>query len=290
MLGRLVNETIAREGFGYPWGDVLPVLRKAALFLVNLECVLTAHTQPWRDRQYKAFYFRAEPSVAETLRTGRVDFCSLANNHSCDFGTEGMAETVAVLDQAGIAHAGAGADLTAAREPAFLSAMGVRVGVVSFADYPLAWAATPTTPGINYTPISLDPQNFARVEDALATARRQGNLVIFSMHWGPNMSPRPTNQFRQFARRVIDAGADILWGHSAHVVQSVEVYRGKPILYDTGDFIDDYAVDDLLRNDLSALFREDIHEVLMANNRPRGRPISPIQVAIAIAVIIAIWV
>jgi hypothetical protein len=74
------------------------------------------------------------------------------------------------------------------------------------------------------------------------------------------------------------------------VVQSVEVYRGKPILYDTGDFLDDYAVDDLLRNDLSALFREDIHEALMVNNRPRGRPISPIQVAIAIAVIIAIWV
>jgi poly-gamma-glutamate synthesis protein (capsule biosynthesis protein) len=185
---------------------------------------------------------------------GRVDFCSLANNHSCDFGNEGMAETLTVLDQAGIAHAGAGADLPSASEPAVLSARRVQVNVVAFADYPPEWAATPTTPGINYTPVSLDPQEFVRVEQALSAARQQADLVIFSIHWGPNMNLRPTDLFRQFAHRVIDAGADIFWGHSAHVVQGVEVYRGKPILYDTGDFIDDYAVDDLLRNDLSALF------------------------------------
>jgi poly-gamma-glutamate capsule biosynthesis protein CapA/YwtB (metallophosphatase superfamily) len=254
MLGRLVDRTISREGFSYPWGNVLPVLRQADLFLVNLECALTAHTHPWHDGELKAYYFRAKPSVAETLKIGRVNFCSLANNHICDFGVPGMTETLAVLDQAGISHAGVGANLAAAREPAFLSAKGVRVGVVAFADYPQEWAATPLTPGINFTPISQNPEDFARVEEALAWARQQADLVVFSIHWGPNMRPRPTAQFREYARRVIDAGADIFWGHSAHVVQGVEVYRGKPILYDTGDFIDDYAVDDLLRNDLSALF------------------------------------
>jgi poly-gamma-glutamate capsule biosynthesis protein CapA/YwtB (metallophosphatase superfamily) len=254
MLGRLVNKTIVCQDFDYPWGNVLPVLRKADLFLVNLECALTAHTLPWHNGEYKAFYFRAEPSVAETLKIGRVNLCALANNHICDFGIPGMMETLAVLDQAGIAHAGAGANLAAAREPAFLSAKGVRVGVVAFADYPQEWAATPATPGINYIPISQNTEDFAEVEEALAKARRLADLVIFSVHWGPNMRARPTAQFREFARRVIDSGADIFWGHSAHVVQGIEVYRGKPILYDTGDFIDDYAVDDLLRNDLSALF------------------------------------
>jgi len=254
MLGRLVNETIARKGYSHPWGNLLSVLQEVDLFLVNLECALTAHTQPWHNGEYKAFYFRAGPSVAETLRIGRVDFASVANNHSCDFGTVGMGETVAVLDQASIAHAGAGADLAAASKPVFLSAQGVRVGVVAFADYPQEWAATPTTPGINYTPISLDPQDFAKVEQALSAARQKADLVIFSIHWGPNMSPRPMELFRQFARQVVDAGADIFWRHSAHVVQGVEVYRGRPILYDTGDFIDDYAVDELLHNDLSALF------------------------------------
>jgi poly-gamma-glutamate capsule biosynthesis protein CapA/YwtB (metallophosphatase superfamily) len=68
------------------------------------------------------------------------------------------------------------------------------------------------------------------------------------------MRLRPTPDFRAFARAVIDAGADIFWGHSAHLVQGIEVWDGRPILYDAGDFVDDYAVDPELRNDLSALF------------------------------------
>jgi poly-gamma-glutamate synthesis protein (capsule biosynthesis protein) len=68
------------------------------------------------------------------------------------------------------------------------------------------------------------------------------------------MRSRPTPDFRAFAHRVIEAGADVLFGHSAHIVQGIEVWRGKPILYDAGDFVDDYAVDPVLRNDLSALF------------------------------------
>jgi len=254
MLGRLVNQVISQKGFGYPWGDVLPVLQQADLFLINLECTMTAHTQPWHDGEYKVFYFRAEPSVVDTLKIGGVAFAAVGNNHIGDFGAQGLLETLAVLDRAGIAHTGAGPNLAAARAPAVLSSKGVRVGVVAFADYPLAWAATETTPGINYIPISLDPEDFAPVERVLATARQHADLVVFTIHWGPNMQSRPPDLFRAFARRVIDAGADLFWGHSAHLVQGIEVYGGKAILYDTGDFVDDYAVDPLERNDLSALF------------------------------------
>jgi poly-gamma-glutamate synthesis protein (capsule biosynthesis protein) len=81
------------------------------------------------------------------------------------------------------------------------------------------------------------------------------DTVIFSNHWGPNMVQRPKETFRRFARAVMDRGVDIYYGHSAHVFQGVEIYRGKPILYDTGDFIDDYAVDPKMRNDWSFLFR-----------------------------------
>jgi poly-gamma-glutamate synthesis protein (capsule biosynthesis protein) len=86
-------------------------------------------------------------------------------------------------------------------------------------------------------------------------ARENADVLIFTAHWGPNMRSQPTPEFRDFARAVIDAGADIFWGHSAHVVQGIEVWNNKPILYDTGDFVDDYAVDGKLRNDLSALFQ-----------------------------------
>ena len=252
MLGRLVGETIAREGFAYPWGNVLPSLQEPDLFLVNLETTLTAHTVP--EDPAKIFHFRAAPEVAATLTAGRVDFASVANNHIRDFGIEGMNETLSVLDAAGIAHAGAGPDLASAARHALLTAGGLRVAVVAYADYPPEWAATPDSSGTNHTLVSTDPEHFARVEDSLAEARREADLVIFSIHWGPNMRARPPKAFRQFARRVVESGADVFWGHSAHVVQGVEVYKGKLILYDTGDFVDDYMVDERLRNDLSALF------------------------------------
>jgi poly-gamma-glutamate synthesis protein (capsule biosynthesis protein) len=254
MLGRLVNESLAGGDYARPWGDLLPVLRGVDAFFVNLECALTARTAQWPDGGRKAFYFRADPAVAATLVAGRVDFASVANNHIGDFGPDGLRDTLATLDRVGVAHAGAGEDRLSARAPALLTPAGLRIAVVAGADYPVEWAATATAPGINYIPISLAPEHFDEVKLMLAVAREQADLVVFSIHWGPNMRARPTPEFREFAHAVIDAGADIFWGHSAHVVQGMEWRGERLILYDTGDFIDDYAVDAHLRNDLSGLF------------------------------------
>ena len=92
---------------------------------------------------------------------------------------------------------------------------------------------------------------------ALGAARENADFVIFTIHWGPNMRARPTPEFRGFARAVLSAGADLFWGHSAHLVfQGVEFWNGKPILYDTGDFAGRLRRRfGELRNDLSALFR-----------------------------------
>ena len=255
MLGRLVNESLARGAVGRPWGDVLAHLRAADLFFVNLECALTSRTERWTDGQYKPFYFRADPAAGvAALRAAGVDFASVANNHIADFGLEGLRDTIEALDRAGIAHAGAGRDAASARAPARLTANGTRISVVAFADYPVAWRAGEASPGINYAPVSLEPEPFDNVARQLALAREGADLVVCSIHWGPNMRATPTLEFRAFAHRVIDAGADIFWGHSAHVVQGIEFRRGRAILYDTGDLVDDYAVDDRLRNDLSAVF------------------------------------
>lgn len=254
MLGRLVGETLAAGDYARPWGDLLPVLRRADLFFVNLECALTRRTRAWTDGARKAFYFRADPAAVTALTTARVDFASVANNHIGDFGMAGLLDTLESLDRAGIAHAGAGADRARAREPAVLTAGDTRVAVVAFADHPIEWSAAADSPGINYTPVSLAPEHFDEVRRALSAARARADVVVFSIHWGPNMRSRPTREFRDFAHAVVEAGADVFWGHSAHVVQGVELRAGRLILYDTGDLVDDYAVDARLRNDLSALF------------------------------------
>lgn len=252
MLGRGVHEIVARRGNAYPWGDLLPRLWGMDLFAINLECALTSVTQPWQPE--KTFHFRADPERARVLRLGRVDFAALANNHVGDFGPAGLAETVETLDQAGIAHAGAGANLEAARRPAVLRARDYRVVILAWADHPSEWAAAADRPGINYTPVSLSPDDFPAVDAAIRQARPLADLLVFSIHWGPNMRERPLPEFQAFARKVVDAGVDVFWGHSAHIVQGVEARDRRLILYDTGDFLDDYAVDPSKRNDLSALF------------------------------------
>ncbi len=254
MLGRLVSESLDSSCPARPWGDALPVLRGGDLTLVNLECALTTRTERWTDGGYKPFYFRAEPAAATTLVAAGVDCVSVANNHIGDFGADGLHDTLRTLDGAGIAHAGAGSDRAGAHEPAQLCVGGTRVRVVAFADYPVEWRAGPTTPGINYTPVTLGAQQFGEVARQIKAAREQADLVVFSIHWGPNMRAWPAPEFRTFAHAVLDAGADVFWGHSAHVVQGVEFHNGRPILFDTGDLLDDYAVDPHLRNDLSALF------------------------------------
>lgn len=259
MLGRGVDETLQHESAAHPWGDLLPVLESADLLLANLECVLTDRTKRWTDGGYKPFYFRARPHAVNALVAGHVGFVSLANNHVGDFGWQGLQDTIAALDRAGIAHAGAGMDRGDAHDAARLVRRGARVSVLAFADYPAEWRATATSPGMNYTPVSLDPEDFAEVTRQIAAARERADCVVFSIHWGPNMRAWPSHEFRAFARAVIDAGADVFWGHSAHVVQGVEFHHGHPILYDTGDLVDDYAVDPHLRNDLSALFVVRMH-------------------------------
>lgn len=253
MLGRLVNEALARHGWDHPWGNLAPDLWNADAVLINLECAITARAIKWHDGHYKPFHFRTDPGAIEALRRGHVDFAALANNHIGDFGPDGLLDTVAALDKAGIAHAGAGRDLAAARAHATITARGLRIAILSFADYPEAWAAT-DAPGLNYTAISVDDDDFATVAAAIDGARAESDLVIVSVHWGPNMRERPPAEFRAFAHRVIDAGATIFWGHSAHIVQGIEFRPPGLILYDTGDFVDDYAVDSQLRNDLGALF------------------------------------
>src|SRR5918997_952792 len=125
MLGRKVDEALKDHMRPEePWGDVMPLLKTADLRIINLESAITDNEQPW-TRTPKVFHFRAKPSAIETLRTARVDVCSLANNHTLDFEEQGLLDTLKHLEAAGIRHAGAGRNQNEAADPAILT---VRVG------------------------------------------------------------------------------------------------------------------------------------------------------------------
>ena len=263
MLGRNVAEALSyRMRPEEPWGDVMPLLNEADLRIANLECAITNKDRPW-IRTPKVFHFRTPPSAVETLWIARIDACSLANNHILDFEEQGLLDTLEHLDAAGIRHAGAGRNREEAADPAILTVPPDRhrVALLAFTDNEPPFAAGTDRPGTNYLPVSVRPPVLRRLERVVSAVRARGaDTVVFSNHWGPNMVQSPNEICRRFARAVIDLGVDIYYGHSAHVFHGVEIYRGKPILYDTGDFIDDYAVNRELRNDWSFLFRVSVAE------------------------------
>lgn len=258
MLGRAVNDTVRRMGPAYPWGNVLPYLQAFDLSIVNLECVIAASETPWAPDS-KSFHFRADPIAIESLQLAGIDCVTIANNHILDYGQEALAEMLTRFDAVGIRHAGAGRNLAEAQRAAILEAQGITVAVIASTDNEPQWLATVDEPGTNWIPVLPEDQVVTSIRAGIERCRRAGaGLVVYSNHWGPNMTERPSARFREFARAVIDAGADVYFGHSAHVFQGIEIYRGKPILYDAGDFVDDYAVDPRLRNDQGLLFRLEI--------------------------------
>ncbi len=253
MLGRLVNDVILERGPYYIWGNILPLLLSADVTLVNLECVIAKGGTPFVPP--RVFYFRANPRAVEALSVAGIDFVSLANNHAMDFQTPALLETIEHLDRAGIAHAGAGRNLEAASRSSNLEVQGMRIGVIAFADHFREYGAGEDSAGTNIIEVDLLNRNFDPVRTTIQKARDEGaDLVIFSIHWGPNMRQVPTMDFVKFSHAVVDAGVDIFYGHSAHIFQGIEVYKGKLILFDTGDLIDDYYVDQVLRNDQQLLF------------------------------------
>ncbi|SEH18130.1 poly-gamma-glutamate synthesis protein (capsule biosynthesis protein) [Natronorubrum sediminis] len=256
MLGRLVNERQQGRPPAAVWGTLLDRLRSCDGLFINLECCLSRRGNPWQ-RTYRPFHFRADPDWAIlALERAGVDGCALANNHVLDFEVEALLDTLDELDAADIAHAGCGRTLDEALDPAVVTIGDLTIAFVSFTDNVIEYAADETSPGTAY--IEMDATNDTTrntVQEVLELTRAESpDLVITSLHWGPNMAESPPDSFEQFGRWLLDEGVDVIHGHSAHVFHGIEVHDGKPILYDTGDFVDDYAIDNHLRNDRSFLF------------------------------------
>jgi poly-gamma-glutamate synthesis protein (capsule biosynthesis protein) len=258
MLGRKVDER-QRHRSRPPeavWGNLLDRLRGLDGLLVNLECTLSTRGERW-SRTRRAFHFRADPSWAvPALSAAGADWCALANNHVLDFEVPALEDTLDELEAADIARAGAGRNLEEALEPAVSEAGGLAVAVVSLTDNTPEYAAGEDSPGTARIEIDVEDDRTRRlVGEALRRAKATDpDLLVASLHWGPNMVTEPPPEFERFGRWLATRGVDLVHGHSAHVFQGIEVHDGVPILYDTGDFVDDYAVDDDLRNDRGFLF------------------------------------
>ncbi len=227
---------------GYVWGDVITELDRAApdVRIINLETAMTARGEPWPA---KGISYRTDTANVALLNAASIDVCSLANNHVLDWSYQGLEDTLDALDGAGILRVGAGRDRTDAEAPAIVSAAGwdVRVfGVgVASSGIPAPWKATTDRAGVSFL-ADLSPQAADAVARRAVEHRPPEGLVVVSIHWGSNWGHLIPGRQTRFARRLIDAGVDIVHGHSSHHPKAIEVYRNRPIMYGCGDLINDY--------------------------------------------------
>ena len=227
----------------YIWGAALDQwdLEKPDARIVNLETSVTRSG----DYAPKGINYRASPENANCLAAAAIDCCVLANNHVLDWGHAGLSETLATLSRLGIKTAGAGRNLSEASAPAQLYFPGKgRVLIFSFAvpssGVPQGWAATSDSPGINFAG-DLSPATIARIRAQIERLRRPADVIVVSIHWGPNWSYAVPDDQRRFAHALIDdIGVSIVHGHSSHHAKGFEVYRNRLILYGCGDFLNDY--------------------------------------------------
>jgi poly-gamma-glutamate capsule biosynthesis protein CapA/YwtB (metallophosphatase superfamily) len=238
MLGRGVAQELAKrppQSLVSP--EVADLTREADMCIVNLECCISERGDPLP----KTFTFRAPPRAIETLVHLGVDCVTLANNHVLDYGVDALLDTFGYLSAAEIRWAGAGEDVDQARAPVVLEGLPI----VAFSDHAAGFAARRDRPGIAHADIQRDLPDWL-LESAPG--------AVVCPHWGPNMTPAPLPYVRAAARRLSDLGATFVAGTSAHVFHGVEA----DVLYDLGDFIDDYAVDPRLRNDHGLIFLVDL--------------------------------
>ncbi len=244
VLAERVSGPIPRPvDYAYVWGDALAVLDavRPDARIINLETGITTS----EDAAPKGIHYRMHPGNVPVLTAAGVDCCVLANNHVLDWGEAGLLETLDTLARAGIAVAGAGRDLRAARAPAVLP-VGVEGRVLVFAfgatdsGVPRSWAAAPGTPGVHLLPDFSD-RTVEDIARSVTATKRPGDVAVASIHWGGNWGFDIPSEHRRFAHGLIErAGIDLVHGHSSHHPKGIEVYRDRPILYGCGDFLNDY--------------------------------------------------
>jgi UDP-N-acetylmuramyl pentapeptide synthase/poly-gamma-glutamate capsule biosynthesis protein CapA/YwtB (metallophosphatase superfamily) len=224
----------------------IPALREADLRIVNLECVVATAGEQGVDKNESApYYYRARPEMLAVLTEAGIGMVATANNHSGDYGPEALMEQHALLDAAGIAHAGTGRTLEAALRPAFGLAGGVRVALFSLDATQPSFAASEERPGAAWLALDKPAAWTATLAPRIEAARREADVVLVAVHWGDNLETEPSKAEIAVGHAIVDAGADAVLGTSAHVLQGIEVYRGRPILHDAGDLLFDSVRDDL---------------------------------------------
>jgi poly-gamma-glutamate capsule biosynthesis protein CapA/YwtB (metallophosphatase superfamily) len=228
MLGGRAEPFLNEFGPGYPFAEVMPVLEKADIAAGNLESPISTRG---RAVENKKFTLRAGEVAARALKSAGIGVVTLANNHALDFGPLALRDTLASLDENGILYTGAGMDLDDARAPAIVKIKGRTLAFLAYSlTFPLDFFASAGRPGTA-------PGYAEYVKADIEKVRPRADLVIVSFHWSSELLTAAKDYQIKLGRQAVDWGADLVLGHHPHVLQELEVYKGRLIAYSLGNFV-----------------------------------------------------
>jgi poly-gamma-glutamate synthesis protein (capsule biosynthesis protein) len=245
-VGRSIGRAIKKKGFDWVFGAVKPYFEGADLTFGNLEMVFTNQLAAKRDKSKhkRAWNIHARPDQVQTLHKIGVDLVTTANNHAFDYTCPGIKDTRKTLTEAGILFTGTGETTAQANKPAITTVNGVRIGIISFCS-PCA-SARGKKDHCGVRQLSASDKRFDKTIAALSqqiySLRREVDVVFVSPHWGrPFQVGKLDASMVRLGRAIIEAGAHGILGHGNHVLLGVETWKGRPILYDMGNFLFDQA-------------------------------------------------
>lgn len=231
MFGPEIGQVMEREGSLAPFSGAIQVLRDSDITFGILEGGITTRGEPLADKER---IFRSKPSAARGLANAGFDVVSLANPHIMDYGEEGLLDTFEFLSWYGVKHVGAATSMAEARKPVVVTAKDKKVAFLAYyrgSEFDQAFG-NESKPGPAFPELR-------KLEQDIAAARAQSDLVIVSIHWGAQIEETEKVNSRQklYAQKIIDSGADAVLGQWLHKLQGIEIYKGKPVTYSLGDFI-----------------------------------------------------
>ncbi len=210
--------------------DLQEEFKNAHIAMINQEFAFTTRGTPAPDKQYT---FRVDPKYVQIFKDMGVDIVALANNHTMDYGIVGLTDSFDTLTDAGIKYAGAGNNITEAREIKYFDVGDKRIAYLAASRVipEPGWNAYSDKAGMltTYDPTFL-------IED-IKTAKAESDFVVVYVHWGLEKNEFPKEYQRNLAKQYIDAGVDLIVGSHPHVLQGIEYYNGKPIVYSLGNFM-----------------------------------------------------
>ncbi|KOO46373.1 CapA family protein [Priestia koreensis] len=229
LLDKNVGEQVTKYGVNYPFTSVGSILKSTDLTAGNLETAVTTRG----SAQAKQFTFRSKPTTLQGLKNNGFDMVSIANNHTMDYGLQGLYDTITYLNRYGIGHSGGGKNEQEAFKAYYKTVKGKKIAILAVSRVlpDASWFSGKTKPGI------ASAYQTSTLMSYVKQAVRNSDYTVVMIHWNKESTDYPESYARALGKQLVDQGVDAVIGSHSHTLMGMEYYKQVPIFYSLGNFV-----------------------------------------------------